>query len=373
MARSKLQKINSVLLFSFLLIIGLYYGAPFLIPLTFGVFLTTLMIPICNFLENKLNLGRIIASFLSTFLLFIVIGGLFFLLFSQLNLFINDLLERKGDVFGFVDKVRQQIVDSTGFTLKQQNEMFNERLYGMLKQVQTHLSNVFSEFINILVSFLLTLIYVFLFLINRKKFHSFLMKYISEEKKQNTKQILDKAKNVANRYLWGRIQVMFVLGLMYAITFLAYDLEYTALLLIFGVLVTIIPYIGPFLSGLLPILFMLVISQNSTEIISFTILIIIIQLIESYVLEPLLIGSEVKQSPLFIIIAIVLGGAIWGFAGLILFVPLFGVMKIIFDHTPELKPAGFLIGYEESGAKLKFLSYWKNKIMGREKGNGNSE
>jgi predicted PurR-regulated permease PerM len=48
----------------------------------------------------------------------------------------------------------------------------------------------------------------------------------------------------------------------------------------------------------------------------------IIQLIESYVLEPVIIGSEVQQSPLFVIIAIILGGAIWGAAGLILFVPI---------------------------------------------------
>lgn len=366
MQKSQLQKINSVLLFCLLLIIGLYYGSSFLIPLTFGIFFTTLMMPICNFLENRLNLGRILASFISTFILFIVVGGLFFLLFSQLSLFINDLIERKQDIFGFVDNLQQQIVDSTGFTLEQQKEMFNERIYGLIQEVQKHLSDVFGGFIDILVSFLLTLIYVFLLLINRKKFNEFLMKYVSEKNKQNVKIILHKSKNVANRYLWGRAQVMIVLAVMYSIAFFAYDLEYSALLLIFGVLVTIIPYIGPLLSGLLPVLFMLVISQNSTEIISFTILIVIIQLIESYVLEPLLIGSEVKQSPLFVIIAIVLGGAIWGFAGLILFVPLFGVMKIVFDNTQDLKPVGFLIGYDDSGAKLDFLTQWKNKIMGRD-------
>lgn len=366
MQKSKLQNINQVLLFCFLLILGLYYGAFFLIPFTFGIFFTTLVLPICNLIETKLKSGRIIAAFISTFILFLVVSGLFFLLFSQLNLFINDLIERKDDVFGFIDNVQQQIVDSTGFTLKQQKEMFNERLFAMIKQVQNQLSSVFGGFIDILLSFLLTLIYVFLLLINRERFVDFFMKYTAKDKKQNTRIILNKAKNVANRYLWGRVQVMLLLGVMYGITFLAYDLEYSALLLVFGVLITIIPYIGPFISGLLPVLFMLVISQDSSEIISFAIIIIIIQLIESYVLEPLLIGSEVKQSPLFVIIAIVLGGAVWGFAGLILFVPLFGVMKIIFDNTSELKPIGFLIGYDDGAMKASLFTQLKNKIMGRE-------
>ncbi|HSI70524.1 MAG TPA: AI-2E family transporter, partial [Gillisia sp.] len=97
-------------------------------------------------------------------------------------------------------------------------------------------------------------------------------------------------------------------------------------------------------------------------IIIFIILVIIIQLIESYVLEPVIIGSEVQQSPLFVIIAIILGGALWGAAGLILFVPIFGILKIIFDHNRELKPLGFLIGYERPGAGEDFFEKLKRKI-----------
>ncbi|WP_127844734.1 AI-2E family transporter [Psychroflexus aestuariivivens] len=364
MVRNKLQRINTFLLFCFLLILGLYYGAPFLIPLTFGIFFTTLVLPISKFCETKMNLGRILSSFISTLFLFIVVGGIFFLLFRQLSVFIDDLLERKEEILGFVESLRQQIVDSTGITLEQQEEVFKERLYGMIQEIRKQLSSFLNDFIDILLSFLLMLIYVFLILINRDKFTDFLMKYVPEKKKQNIATILNKAKNVANRYLWGRVKVMLVLAVMYTITFLAYDLEYSALLIIFGVLITIIPYIGPFVSGLFPILFMLVLSDNSTEILSFSIIVLIIQLIESYVLEPIIIGSEVKQSPLFVIIAIVLGGLIWGFAGLILFVPLFGVMKIIFDNTSGLKPLGFLIGYERSGNNESLFKQLKNKIQG---------
>ena len=155
---------------------------------------------------------------------------------------------------------------------------------------------------------------------------------------------------------------MALLSLMYFILFTAYDLRYTGLLIIFGALITIIPYIGPFISGLVPILFLIGFAGSPAEILSFAIIIIIIQLIESYVLEPILIGSEVEQSPLFIIIAIVLGGLLWGPAGLILFVPLFGILKIIFDHTPELRPLGFLIGYDRPGSGEGIIEKIKKKL-----------
>lgn len=343
---SKLQKINSVLFFCFLLIIGLYYGSSFLIPLTFGIFFTTLVLPISAFFEKKLKFGRMLSSFVSTFILFLVVGGLFFLLIRQFSMFVSDLLERKEDILGFIDNLREQVVQLTGITLEQQEEVFKDRIFGMIQELQKHLSNLFNNFVDILMDFLVMLIYVFLFLLYRDQFFNFFMKYASSNNNSSAEKIINESKTVANRYLWGRVQVMIALAIMYTITFLAYDLEYSALLIIFGVLITIVPYIGPFVSGLLPVLFMVVFSDSSAAIISFAAIVLVIQLVESYVLEPIIIGSEVKQSPLFIIIAIVLGGVIWGFAGLVLFVPLFAIMKIIFDHTPGLEPLGVLIGYK---------------------------
>ncbi|MBZ9778977.1 AI-2E family transporter [Psychroflexus sp. CAK8W] len=343
---SKLQKINSVLFFCFLLIIGLYYGSSFLIPLTFGIFFTTLVLPISAFFEKKLKFGRMLSSFVSTFILFLVVGGLFFLLIRQFSMFVSDLLERKEDILGFIDNLREQVVQLTGITLEQQEEVFKDRIFGMIQELQKHLSNLFNNFVDILMDFLVMLIYVFLFLLYRDQFFNFFMKYASSNNNSSAEKIINESKTVANRYLWGRVQVMIALAIMYPITFLAYNLEYSALLIIFGVLITIVPYIGPFVSGLLPVLFMVVFSDSSAEIISFAAIVLVIQLVESYVLEPIIIGSEVKQSPLFIIIAIVLGSVIWGFAGLVLFVPLFAIMKIIFDHTPGLEPLGVLIGYK---------------------------
>ncbi|MBA3987283.1 MAG: AI-2E family transporter [Flavobacteriales bacterium] len=77
-------------------------------------------------------------------------------------------------------------------------------------------------------------------------------------------------------------------------------------------------------------------------------------------MEPVIIGSEVKQNPLFVIIAIILGGVIWGLPGLILFVPFFAILKIFFDHSTHLKPVGYLMGYESGISQKK----WMQKIKG---------
>ena len=43
-------------------------------------------------------------------------------------------------------------------------------------------------------------------------------------------------------------------------------------------------------------------------------------------------------------LALIVGGEIWGISGMILFVPLVGILRVIFEEIPELKPYGYLLG-----------------------------
>lgn len=358
----KLQKANTILFFCFLIIIGLYYGSSFFIPLAFAIFFAALIVPVSNFLENKWNMGRISSSLISTLILFVGIGLIIFFLFRQLGIFLADIIERKDEIRDYITLLQEQITKSTGFSIYQQEEMLRERLGFFIEMIQNIISNFLSGLTGMLVNFLLVLIYVMLLLINRDKFMEFIMMYVSDGEQDKTSEILSDTQKVAHKYLWGRIQVMILLAIMYTITFYAYGLEHAGLLIIFGVIITIIPYIGPLLSGVLPVLFMIIFGGSALEVISFTILVLIIQLIESYVAEPLIIGSEVHQSPLFVIIAIIIGGALWGIAGMILFVPIFGILKIIFDNNEDLKPVGFLMGYKRPGSGLDFFEKIKKKF-----------
>ena len=143
--------------------------------------------------------------------------------------------------------------------------MFLNRLSGIFNFVQTFLSDILSQVATIVLKFLLVLIYLFLLLINRDKAIQFLMMYVSEDKKEDTYLVLKKSRKIAYKNLLGRLQVMILLGIMYTITFLAYGLEHAALLILFGVVVTIIPYIGPFISGMMPVLFMVIFGGGYLE------------------------------------------------------------------------------------------------------------
>jgi AI-2 transport protein TqsA len=71
-----------------------------------------------------------------------------------------------------------------------------------------------------------------------------------------------------------------------------------------------------------------------------------IQFIDNHFLVPYIVASRVRINALVSIVIVLMGGALWGISGMFLSIPFIGVLKIIFDRLPEMKPWGLLIGME---------------------------
>jgi len=72
------------------------------------------------------------------------------------------------------------------------------------------------------------------------------------------------------------------------------------------------------------------------------------QFFESYVLQPFVVGQKVDVHPFFVILAVIVGNALWGIIGMILAIPVLGIITIVFLHVPTLEPFGFLFSDKES-------------------------
>jgi predicted PurR-regulated permease PerM len=343
---NQLEQINRILLFILLVLAFLYWGAPFLIPFLFGVFFAFLMAPLCNLLE-RIRINRTIASLLSTLVVFIVFGGTLFLIITQINLFVSDMPAMGDKIESFIERSQTKIESITNLSLGEQKEILEKRYGQIIGKIESLVTGFFGKVFSTIFSFFLVLIYVFLLLLYREKIFDFLMMYISQNQKDSAKETLNKISKVAFHYLWGRAQVMTLLGIMYIITFILFGLPYALLFTLFGAVITIIPYFGPLVSGLLPILISFMYFDSLQKILFFSAVVIVIQLIESYVFEPLILGKEVKLNVLIVIVAIVVGGIMWGLAGMILFVPIFAIVKIISLNHSGLKPIGFLLGQDK--------------------------
>jgi predicted PurR-regulated permease PerM len=70
----------------------------------------------------------------------------------------------------------------------------------------------------------------------------------------------------------------------------------------------------------------------------------VVQIIESNIVTPKVLGDKVNLSPLAVLIASMYWGWLWGGIGVILAVPITAALKVVCDHIDSLKPIGILLG-----------------------------
>ena len=76
---------------------------------------------------------------------------------------------------------------------------------------------------------------------------------------------------------------------------------------------------------------------------------VFVQFLEGNFITPMITGSKVSINPMAAIIALILGGELWGTPGMILSIPLVAVLKVVFDASKTTEPWGFLLGDVSDG------------------------
>jgi predicted PurR-regulated permease PerM len=93
---------------------------------------------------------------------------------------------------------------------------------------------------------------------------------------------------------------------------------------------------------------------------------IAVQFLDNNFITPKVVGSAVSINPLATMIALLVGGSIWGIAGMMIFIPYLGMLKVIFDHVDHLRPFGFLIGEEVKFKSIKRSFFQKATKQSKE-------
>ncbi len=338
-----LQRAVLILLLFFLVVAGLYFAKPFLIPVCFGALLAMLFLPFSRWLERKkIPKGLAIMLCLLVFLsvITIVIVGISWQV-TDLTQEVSDIENR---VRQLVDEVEQFINSNFGIPVKQQEKIWQDQVQN--NAANGILSNIGSNLVGLLVDFILCLVYIFLFMYYRTRIKKFILQLISPRQKENAQQIIHDIQKVTQQYLTGIAWMILFLWLMYGIGFSSVGVKYAVFFAILCGILEIVPFIGNLTGNLLAILMVIIQGGGTGMILAVLVTYAFVQFLQTYLLEPLVVGTKVNLNPLFTIIILVLGELIWGIPGMILAIPLLGIVKIICDHIEPLKPYGFLIGHD---------------------------
>jgi len=336
---SALQKVVLFFLLAFLIVGAIYYAKPFLVPLCFGGLLAMLFLPLNRWFESK-KIPKGLSILLCIIIFLGLITGIIWLISWQVSDLTSESTDIENKVRKMISQAKEYIGTHFGISKKQQEKIITEQA----EQNGGILSHLGSSLTGFVIDFILVLVYIFLFMFYRRRIKTFILQLISSQQKKNTETIIHDIEKVSQQYITGLGMMIACLWIMYSIGFSIVGVKYAVLFAIICGLLEIIPFIGNLTGTLLAILMVVIQGGGSGMVFGVVITYLIVQFLQTYLLEPLVVGAEVNINPLFTIIILVLGELIWGIPGMVLAIPLLGIVKIICDHIPSLKPYGYLIG-----------------------------
>ena len=352
----QLQRSVYILFFLFLSFASLYFAAEFLIPVTLAAVFSMLFIRFCNWMERK-GIKRGLASFLCIALFLSLIAGILLLMSWQLSSLSENMDEMKDRLISLFNDMRVWLSKSIGVSYRQQEKIITEQTSTGATSAGSMAMSFATGTFSILINALLVTVYMFLFLYYRSHIKKFILKLTDRSDKELADEIVHKSGQVAQKYLSGLGAMIFILWIMYGIGFSIIGVENAIFFAVLCGILEIIPFVGNLTGTSLTVLSVVVQGGDTKMIIWVLVTYFVVQFIQTYILEPLVVGEQVSINPLFTIMSIVVGEMVWGISGMILAIPLIGIFKIICDHVPSLQPYGFLIGPPVKKERRQSLIY----------------
>jgi predicted PurR-regulated permease PerM len=365
MKQPLLYKATLLFLFAFLLIGGLHFASEFLIPLSFALLLSMLMLPVAKFLE-RIGCSRGISSFICLLFIIVILSGIIFILSYQIIGFAENFSLMKSTCIKKFDHFQNFIEQKFHYSSEKQIFFFKDRIAKMAESADGFAKSFVMGTTGTISSLLLVFICIFFFMLYREKFKTFMFKIVPIESHLKTRAIIEETSHLTQQYITGVSIVILILSVLNSIGLMLVGVPNAIFFGCLAAMLIIIPYIGTLIGSSFPILFSLLTQTSSNSAIGAICVFAFTHLLESNFLTPNIVGSKIKINPLATIMALVVGGFLWGIAGMILFIPFLGILKIIFDKIETLQPYGYLIG-DESKPEPTTLEKIKKRFSSKKK------
>ena len=340
-----------------------------LIPVGFALLIAILLNPMCNWLQRRVPKG--VAIFCCLFVAIGLAGSILFFLSRQIAGFSETVPALKSRSVVIATDIQHWVNLRFGIAIDKQVAMMRNALEGG----QAYIGQTVNTILGITSVLVLIPIYVFFLLFYKPLILDFLFHVFSEKNSLRVAEILAETKTSVQSYIIGLLIETFIVSALNSIALLALGVHSAILIGVIGGILNLIPYLGGIIAIALPVLMATVYNKDGYSMqLAIIAAYLVIQFIDNNILMTRIVSSKVKINALISIIIVLMGGALWGLAGMFLSIPFVAILKIIFDRVEPLKPWGHLLGDDvpEVHAGVKFQVRW-TRIFNRLKKEASSD
>lgn len=343
--QSFLRKANRVLIFSLLTVLALYYGKSVILPLLAALLLAFMVLGLVKRMD-RWKVPEWLSALTGVLIVLLAGIGLFMFFSWQVMKFSDDLPAMEKSIEKKKKDINLYIEKTYKVSRREQNNWLDQKTNEALTSAQSGIGKFFTATGSILAIIFLIPLFMFFFLLYRRKIKAFI-KLIQPENHERNIELFKSVSMVGRQYLKGMGIVMIILAALNTVGFMILGIKYAILLGAMTAVLNIIPYVGVLIGSLLPVGMALVTSDSVWVAVGALGVCVFTQFLENNFITPKIVGSSVNVNPFASIVALLIGGLIWGLPGMVVAIPVAGIMKVVFDRINQLEPYGYLLGSED--------------------------
>ena len=321
----------------------LYLLAPVLTPFFAAALLAYLGDPLADRLE-KYRLSRTLSVVIVFVCIFIVLTILVLLLFPMLQHQISYLI---ANFPRYIDFIQHNLapalatklgIDTTLIDLEILKQGIVQQLQqsgGMAKQLIASITQSGMALLAWLANLVLIPVVTFYLL----RDWDILIARIDEMLPRAYEPVIAKlareSDDVLAAFLRGQFMVMLALGAVYSTGLWLADLKLALLIGVMAGLVSFVPYLGFILGIIAASVAMLLQTHEIMDLLPVLIVFAVGQALEGMILTPLLVGDRIGLHPVAVIFAVLAGGQLFGFVGILLALPVAAVLAVLVRHAHQ--------------------------------------
>ena len=301
-------------------------------PLFIGFIVAWLFNPLVNKMTKK-GMSRIIASII-VYIIFILFLVVFFrvfipIIYNELNELIGTIPSIISDITNFINDLFNKIDDAQGFDINS----IKDGILDAISNLPTTIMNIMGSLFSGLGSIFFGLIIGLYMLFDFDNVTVLFLKLIPSRHQMEIAGLLDKIGIEVRKTVNGTLLVACMVFVCDTIGFSIIGLNSALLFGLFCGITDLIPYIGPWLGT--AIVTIVGLTQSPLVGLGVLIIAVIVQMVESYVLQPVVMSKATNLHPVTIICGLLIFGHFFGIVGMILATPIMSIMKVIWHFIVD--------------------------------------
>ena len=299
-----------------------------------GILLASAIEPIVDRLARR-GLGRGQAVLLVYALLFVLIGGILAFLVPTV---INEVVRFFSTAPKLIDDLRESVQTSQSTFIRENGPYFLDQIEGRIAQVDipteraltlaAYVPSIFGYLIQGIITIVTTLMVGFYWLTEKQIIKRvFLSFFVSDDRRTQALTIWDDIETKLGGWIRGQLILMALIGIVASVGYSLLGLRFALLLGLIAGLCEIIPFFGPWISGVPAVLIALTQSWRLALVV--VVFIIAIQMLEGNILVPRVMRGSVGLSPLLVVLAVLVGSTILGPAGGVIAIPVAAAIQVL--------------------------------------------